>query len=68
MADDAYDTKAKYMLMYARDVTQPPNHANTEMKLFRSWPAFLWFLARSRAARAAIHRDRFQFATIKEKA
>ena len=58
--------KPKYMLMYAKDVAVPPQAGNTAIEQFPSRLGFLWFLARNKAARAAIRADRFRFIVIKE--
>lgn len=58
------DPKAKYMLMYATDVTKPPGTAPSELKHFRSRVGLFWFVLRDRQARTAVIADRFRIMEI----
>lgn len=55
----------KYLLIYAKDVSKPPQPGNTETIAFRNRLSFWWYLLRHKAARAAIRAERFQLAQVR---
>lgn len=57
----------KYVLRYAKDCDAPRSPDNTETVEFRTYLGFLWYFLGSKAARAAVRADRFQFFTIEDK-
>ena len=58
------DPNAKFMLMYAADVTQPPGKSPSELAHFRSRVGLFWFVMRNKQARAAVLANRFHIAVI----
>lgn len=67
-AEEKNDPKAKYALIYAKDLRIPAGDPdNNEMETFSSFVKFLWFMARNKHARAAARAGRTQFVTIDRK-
>lgn len=57
-------TKSKYVLIYAKDVTIPPNPQNSGTASFLTMSRLAWFLVWNQTARKAIRAHRFQLIRV----